>query len=328
MSTASEGSSKASPSCCGAGRLDGPLSLKPEMPPNGQATNETGQIRFLADMAPIPGGSFLMGTDEPEGFPADGEGPVHRVTVAPFLMDRYAVTNRQFAAFVEETGYATDAERFGWSFVFHLFVSPAVAARQFPSPPQTPWWLAVEGADWLHPHGPDSGVADCLDHPVVHISWKDAAAFAEWAGKRLPTEAEWEFAARGGLEQKRYPWGDELKPGGEHRCNIWQGKFPVKNHASDGYAGTGPVNAYKPNGYGLYNMAGNVWEWCADWFSPSYYTSGEADNPQGPAAGEARVLRGGSYLCHSSYCNRYRVAARSRNTPDSSSGNMGFRCVR
>jgi formylglycine-generating enzyme required for sulfatase activity len=164
---------------------------------------------------------------------------------------------------------------------------------------------------------------------VTHVSWNDAQAYVEWAGKRLPTEAEWEFAARGGLEEKQFPWGDELTPDGEHRCNIWQGDFPEHNTGEDGFLATAPVDTYEPNGYGLYNVSGNVWEWCADWFSPDYHTT-EAynhDNPTGPDSGHQRVTRGGSYLCHRSWCNRYRVAARSKNTPDSPTGNIGFRCI-
>jgi formylglycine-generating enzyme required for sulfatase activity len=163
-------------------------------------------------------------------------------------------------------------------------------------------------------------VAERLDHPVVHVSWDDATAFAAWEGKRLPTEAEWEHAARGGLVQQRYPWGDEREPDGEHRMNVWQGSFPVDNTAADGWVGTAPVDAYPPNGYGLHNMTGNVWEWCADWFA-------HRPVPGGPATGTSRVMRGGSYLCHDSYCRRYRVAARSANAPDSSTGNIGLRCV-
>nr|WP_246079198.1 formylglycine-generating enzyme family protein [Paenibacillus piri] len=285
-------------------------------------------VSYAADrMIYLAGGEFLMGTDDREGFPQDGEGPVRAVTVSPFYIDPYTVSNADFREFVMATGYKTEAEAFGWSFVFHLFISPETAARVKHVVQGSPWWWNVEGADWAHPEGPDSSIEERLDHPVIHISWNDANAYCRWAGKRLPTEAEWEFAARGGLVQKRYPWGDLLKPGTDHLCNIWQGKFPEKNNSSDGYAGTAPVHSFPPNGFGLYNMSGNVWEWCADWFSPTWHQTAPRFNPKGPGQGQARVMRGGSYLCHKSYCNRYRVAARSSNTPDSSSGNMGFRCV-
>jgi formylglycine-generating enzyme required for sulfatase activity len=278
-------------------------------------------------MSRIPGGEFWMGTDSKEGFPADGEGPVRKVRIDPFYMDPCSVTNAEFAEFVEETGYQTEAEAFGWSFVFYSFLSAGQLRNVKQTAPGTPWWCVVEGADWRNPEGSESEVDGRMDHPVIHVSWNDAAAYAQWAGKRLPTEAEWEFAARGGLEQRRYPWGDELTPDGEHRCNIWQGHFPKENSEDDGYAGTAPVKSYKPNGYGLYNMSGNVWEWCSDWFTRRVNRRGGAVNPRGPENGGCRVMRGGSYLCHRSYCNRYRVAARSSNTPDSSTGNIGFRCV-
>ena len=273
----------------------------------------------------LPGGEFLMGTDDPTGFPADGEGPIRAVTLRPFALDRHAVTVARFAAFVAATGYVTEAERFGWSFVFHRFVPRARRGAVRGSAGPAPWWLAVDGACWSAPAGPGSTTRGREDHPVVHVSWHDAAAYCAWAGGRLPTEAEWEYAARGGLVGRRYPWGDDLTPGGKHRMNVWQGAFPERDSAADGYAGTAPVGAFKPNGHGLYNMCGNVWEWCADWFSADWHSAGPREDPTGPPTGEARVTRGGSYLCHASYCNRYRVAARSANTPDSATGNTGFR---
>lgn len=268
--------------------------------PAGPATNADGLLT-------LPGGSFRMGTDDADGFPDDREGPVREVTVAPFAIDAYAVTNARFAEFVEATGHRTEAEDFGWTYVFAKFV-PGTLRKISPRPEQTPWWCGVAGAYWRAPEGPHSSVDDRWDHPVVHVSWNDALAYCAWAGRRLPAEAEWEYAARGGLDQARFPWGDELTPCGEHRCNIWQGRFPAHNTEEDGHVGTARVGAFSPNGFGLYNVSGNVWEWCADRFDP-----------------ENRSMRGGSYLCHESYCNRYRVAARTGNTPDSSSGNTGFR---
>lgn len=267
-----------------------------------------------------------MGADDREGFAADGEGPVRKVTLRPFWIDATSVTNARFAAFVDATGYVTEAERFGNSFVFG-----GLLPDDFPETrgvAAAPWWREVPGACWRAPEGPRSDIETRMDHPVVHVSWNDATAYCAWAGVRLPAEAEWEYAARGGLDRRRYPWGDELTPGGEHMCNIWQGAFPSHNTLDDGFLGTAPAAAFPANGYGLSNMAGNVWEWCADWFSPSFHAGGPRDNPAGPPLGEAKVIRGGSYLCHASYCNRYRVAARSSNTPDSTTGHMGFRCAR
>ncbi len=310
--------------CCAAGRPESPQQKKqPEQKLMASAISPGNREK----MALLPGGEFLMGTDDKVGFPADGEGPVRKVTVAPFYIDKYAVTNAEFKKFVEATGYRTDSEKYGWSFVFYIFVSPKVKETVKGAVSEAPWWWAVPGAYWARPDGPDSSLEGRENHPVTQVSWNDAAAYCRWAGKRLPTEAEWEFAARGGLVQKRFVWGDELLPDGKHYCNIWQGIFPESNTAADGYVGTAPADAFAPNGYGLYNMAGNVWEWCRDWFSPDFHINGPRENPAGPPHGTARVMRGGSYLCHESYCNRYRVAARSSNTPDSATGNLGFRCV-
>ncbi|MCZ9884933.1 formylglycine-generating enzyme family protein [Arthrobacter sp. B2a2-09] len=275
---------------------------------------------------PIPGGVFFMGDAFGEGYPSDGEVPVHEVHLDAFRIDATAVTNRMFAAFVQDSGYRTEAEQYGTSAVFHLLVQ-APASEILGAAAGAPWWLNVRGADWAHPGGPDSEWSTTPEHPVVHVSHHDALAYCAWAGRRLPTEAEWEYAARGGLDAKRYAWGDELTPGGEHRCNIWQGTFPTLNTEEDGYLGSAAVKSFPPNGYGLYEVAGNVWEWCADWFLPKYYRTSPSDNPQGPTIGAGRVMRGGSYLCHDSYCNRYRVAARTSNTPESSSGNCGFRTI-
>jgi sulfatase modifying factor 1 len=276
-------------------------------------------------MVRLEGGEFLMGTEDADGYPADGEGPIHRVTLRPFSIETEAVTNAQFRAFVAATGHVTAAEGFGWSFVFGGLLPDEFEDTRGVA--QAPWWRQVYGADWAHPEGPQSDISDREDHPVVHVSWDDAQAYGGWAGARLPTEAEWEYAARGGLVQQRFPWGDELEPGGEHRMNVWQGTFPSENTRADGWYGTAPVAAFPANGFGLHNPTGNVWEWCADWFAAEYYASSPAENPIGPATGTHRVMRGGSYLCHDSYCNRYRVAARSGNTPDTSTGNLGFRCV-
>jgi formylglycine-generating enzyme len=266
-----------------------------------------------------------MGTESRRGYPEDGEGPVHPVRLSPFEIDAHAVTNERFADFVEATGHETDAERYGWSFVFAgLLPGGFVDTR---SVANAPWWRQVHGADWRRPEGPQSEISQRQQHPVVHVSWNDATAFCDWDGGRLPTEAEWEYAARGGLEAEPFPWGSELEPGGEHRMNVFQGRFPAHNTCADGYAGHAPVDAFPPNSYGLHNMTGNVWEWCSDWFDPGYYALSAPDDPTGPAGGSHRVMRGGSYLCHASYCRRYRVDARSANEPDSSTGNLGFRVV-
>jgi formylglycine-generating enzyme required for sulfatase activity len=265
-----------------------------------------------------------MGDAQGDGNPGDGEGPVHDVSVSGFSIDATSVTNADFERFVSESGYATEAETFGFSAVFHLAVAAPPEAIMGPAE-GTPWWWGVYGADWRHPGGPDSDLTGLEDHPVVHVSWNDAQAYCGWTGRALPTEAQWECASRGGQESQRYPWGNALDS--PNHCNVWQGRFPVANSRDDGFLTTAPVHTFQPNAYGLWQTIGNVWEWCADWWDPRFYAQGPHNDPTGPATGQQRAMRGGSYLCHDSYCNRYRNAARSSNTPDSSMGNAGFRTV-
>lgn len=278
------------------------------------------------EQVPVPAGTFTMGDSSGDRNSYDGEVPLHSVTLDGFDIDATAVTNADFDRFVAATGYRTEAELFGFSAVFQLAVRAPASDLMAPAR-GTPWWYGVRGADWAHPGGRDSSVEGLDDHPVVHVSWNDAVAYCAWAGRRLPSEAEWEYAARGGQESRRYPWGDDEPDAGRGRANIWRGEFPHRNARDDGWLTTVPVRSYGPNGYGLWQPVGNVWEWCADWFDPGYYARSPRRNPTGPESGAGRVLRGGSYLCHSSYCNRYRNSARSRNTPDSSTGNTGFRTV-
>ncbi len=297
--------------------------------PAGHAGAPPGRARHEIAQCRVPALSFTMGDAQGDGLAADGERPLHEVTLDAFEIDATAVTTAQFARFAAETGYVSDAERFGVSAVFHLLVDAPSEAIVSPVP-GVPWWISVRGADFRTPAGPASHAAQAdPSHPAVHISWHDAQAYCAWAGRRLPTEAEWEAASRGGIDGARFPWGDAPIDGsdGVWRANVWQGTFPAHNSAADGWIGTAPAAHYAPNGYGLFQTVGNVWEWCADGFAADAYERHAAHDPRGPATARERVLRGGSYLCHPSYCNRFRNAGRSRNTPDSTMGNAGFRTV-
>jgi formylglycine-generating enzyme required for sulfatase activity len=271
---------------------------------------------------PIPGGRAEVGTDQPY-LPNDGEGPRRFVRVQPFRLGATAVTNAEFAAFVADTGHVTDAERFGWSFVFYQHVD---GIEDTTGVVGAEWWRRIDGAYWRNPAGPRSTISGREAEPVTHVSWNDAAAFAAWAGGRLPTEAEWEQAARGGLTGSIYPWGNRHPDDAEFfPCNIWQGEFPRRNTGADGFPALAPARSYAPNGYGLYNMSGNCWEWTADNYRiRSLASQARAADANARAAGW-KLLKGGSFLCHQSYCHRYRIAARTGNTPDSTTGHMGFR---
>ncbi|HEX9997048.1 MAG TPA: formylglycine-generating enzyme family protein [Abditibacterium sp.] len=298
-------------SCCTPSRpQDGATNLEVRVENGSSAPSFRGMVS-------LSGGRFLMGSEGPESWKADGEGPVREVEIAPFWMGECAVTVGEFTCFVEATNYVTDAEKFGWSYVFHKHVSGANKSKVRGFSGDANWWIAVESASWRKPEGPGSDVKKRQNHPVVHVSYRDALAFCHWAGKSLPTEAQWEYAARGGLTGQLYPWGNDLTPKNakakiEHKCNIWQGKFPDLDTGADGFQNTAPAKTYAPNAFGLYQMSGNVWEWCADWFDLGQ---------------ERRVVKGGSFLCHASYCNRYRCAARTGNTPDSTTSHTGFRAV-
>ncbi len=278
----------------------------------------------LPRLVPLAGGRYTMGSDAKEGFAEDGEGPAREVEVGPFSIGETTVTNREFREFVRATHYITDAEQSGGSFVFYLQVDLERRASMRRISRDLPWWLEVEGACWQRPRGPGSSIHQILDHPVVHVSWTDAAAYCAWAGLRLPTEAEWEYAARGGRVQARYPWGDEFEPGGERRCHTWQGVFPSRP-AAGWTPEPVPARHFAANGYGQYQMVGNVWQWCADGFNPRYHQETALHDPRVDAATGQRAQRGGSFLCHASYCDRYRVAARASNAPMSATSHCGFR---
>jgi len=307
----------------------------------------------------IPGGEFLMGCEDPRKLDYGGNDampdarPIHRVYVGGFWMDRVEVTNRQYAAFVKATGYITVAERTPKAEDFPgAPPENLVAGSVVFSPPRESvplddhyrWWSYVKGANWRHPEGPQSSVEKRDDYPVTHIAYEDAEAFAKWAGKRLPTESEWEFAARGGLDLKPYAWGEEFRPGSKWMANTWQGEFPIKDTGEDGYVGVAPVAKFPGNGFGLFDMSGNVWEWCSDWYRPEGYAECTAAapkgtavrNPQGPESSfdpaepreRKRVHRGGSFLCSEQYCARYMIGTRGKGEVSSASNHLGFRYVK
>lgn len=304
------------------------------------------KTRAKDDMVKLPGGTFWMGTDD-QAFP-DAQ-PSHLVTVGSFWIDKHEVTNLQFKKFVDATGYKTVAERVPLKADY-----PGVAEKDlvpgsmvFSAPKNKAdltqprmWWCNVAGACWKHPEGPGSDLKGRWNHPVVHVTWQDATEYAKWANKRLPTEAEFEYAARGGLDRKKYSWGDELLPNKRFLANLWQGKFPNQNSNEDGFVGTAPVGSYPANKFGLFDMTGNVWEWCADWYRPDYFASTRSEkpliNPGGPLVSHdpqepgslKRVIKGGSYLCTDQYCSRYIVGSRGKCEHRSSLSNVGFRCVR
>jgi sulfatase modifying factor 1 len=328
------------------------LSAKASTPDEPSADQARGKAP--PEMVWIPTGTFLMGTNDKESFP--DERPAHLVQIQGFWIDQHDVTNADFAKFVEKTGYVTTAERkINWEDLKKELppgtpkpdesaLSPGALVFT-PTPGPVPlndlsaWWRWIHGANWRHPEGPESSIRGRENHPVVQVSWSDAAAYAQWAGKRLSTEAEWEFAARGGLEAKRYVWGDEFKPGGKYMANTWQGIFPVRDSGEDGFDGTSPVGSFPANGYGLYDMAGNVWQWCSDWYRDDSNLEAASKNvcrnPVGPSASydpgdpysPKRVVKGGSFLCNPDYCESYRPSARRGTPPDTGSSHTGFRCV-
>ena len=330
---------------CGDVDVSAPEATSPDVP---QVEPEPGALRD--GMAWIPAGTYLMGSEDPNWARRD-EMPTHVVHVDGFWMDVTEVTVAQFREFVDATGYVTTAERPTTWEELSAQLPPGTpkpgpevflpGALVFVAPSGVnglgdvgQWWQWTPGADWREPHGPGSTAQD--DEPVVHVSWDDAVAYCEWAGKRLPTEAEWEWAARGGLDDPTYPWGNEPVDAGERKANSWQGRFPTRNDARDGFEGIAPVASFAPNGYGLHDMGGNVWEWCADWYRHDAYSTSPRDNPQGPREPldpneptvPKRVQRGGSFLCNDGYCSGYRVAARMKTSPDTGLSHSGFRCVR
>ncbi len=301
--------------------------------PNGCSCDRQSNIG-LENMIEVDGGFFEMGYEGNDSFKGDGEGPLRQVRIDSFYLDQTTVTNEAFSKFVEDTNYITDSEKFGWAYVFigQLKKSTVRKLNHSRKVQDVEWWVGIDGANWRKPEGPGSNIKNRMHHPVVSVSWHDALAYAQWANKRLPSEAEWEYATRwNNKNAKKFPWGDELVSGGKHRCNVWQGKFPYENKAEDGYLWTAPAKSFQRYDNQFYNLIGNVWEWCNDWFCNQWHIEDSEQtriNPQGPGVGHRKVIKGGSFLCHESYCNRYRIGARTSNTPDSATTNLGFRCAK
>jgi formylglycine-generating enzyme required for sulfatase activity len=331
------------------------LTPPPTAPPAQPAAAEMPSQPSPSGMVWIPGGTFQMGSRDGK----EDERPVHPVELTGFWMDATEVTNADFQRFTDATGYVTVAERtpkredfvgvdtslirdedlVPSSICFNPQFDRELVRRVRENPANVNWryhvWTLQKGANWRHPGGPDSSIEDKLDHPVVHIAWTDAVAYCQWAGKRLPTEAEFEYASRGGLEQQEFPWGNKLQPGDKWLANIWQGEFPEEHHVRDGFETTAPVKSFPPNGYGLFDISGNVWEWCADWYQPEYYSTSPRRNPPGPRDSfdpnepgqPKRVQRGGSFMCNANYCLGYRSASRMKGEPSSGAFHCGFRTV-
>ncbi|RYE19259.1 MAG: formylglycine-generating enzyme family protein, partial [Sphingobacteriales bacterium] len=334
---------KKKPMCCTS-------NLPPRFPGSAVQNNITDADSSHNGMVHIPGGTYMMGGDNDQASP--DEYPKHKVAVHEFWMDVTEVTNAQFEKFVKATGYITTAERKpDWNEIKKQLPPETpepdksmliAASLVFRSPGKQvdlndygQWWEWKPGASWKHPQGPGTSIKRKENYPVVHISWYDAQAYCKWAGKRLPTEAEWEWASRGGLNNNIYPWGNEPVNAGKAKANSWQGDFPVKNTLKDKFYNSAPVRSFAPNGYHLYDMAGNVWEWCSDYYHRDYYKSSPQNDPQGPPDSfdpdepyaKKRVIRGGSFLCNDSYCSGYRTARRMKTTEDSGMEHLGFRCV-
>lgn len=308
---------------CGCGSLKRDSTLGSKTPQ--ASSSQTQSDPSLTNMVRIPAGNYTMGTDSPV-IVLDAESPSRAAWLDGYYYDKYEVSNADFSKFVSSTKHRTDAEVYGDSFVLDGLLSEAENAKVFNSVAAAPWWLPVQGASWDHPEGIDTGLEDRWDHPVIHVSWNDANAYCAWAGKRLPTEAEFEAACQANATTL-FPWGDELKHKGVHQTNLWQGDFPTHNSKEDGWFTTSPVTSFGPNEVGVYNLIGNVWEWVDDWWTTEHSTN-HRSNPRGPKTGQEKVKKGGSFMCHKKYCYRYRCPARTKTSADTTGLNVGFRCAK